>query len=147
MKGVAWLTILLGILASLILATYSIYFLKIIRGYPQEFELELLDALQNWLQESNTKALWILLWASVLFEVVYFSLVFLAVSNPVTLALTGLIIVIEMWHLSVVFVNFRNFFGGRITCAGIFNWKLERISAMGFFTHSLIVLLTLLFLT
>jgi len=140
-------TIILGLMAAVLLITYSIYFVKIIQGRPQEFELNLSNALQNWLQESKPTALWKLLWASVLLEVIYFGLVFITVSNPVTLAMTVLIIVVETWHLLVVTINTRNFFAGRISSTGIFNWKLERISALGFFTHSLIVLLTLLWLT
>jgi len=132
-------------MASSILIVYSSYYIKIIRGCPQEFELELLDALQNWLEERKPGHLWMLLWASALIEILYFSLVFLVLSNPVILAFTGLIIVIEIWHLVLVLAKFRAFLSGSINCAAIFNWKLERISAMGFFTHSLIVLLTLLF--
>jgi hypothetical protein len=138
-------TILLGLMASSILIVYSSYYIKIIRGYPQEFELELLDALQNWLEGRKPGHLWMLLWASALIEVLYFSLVFLVLSNPVILVITGLIIIMEIWHLAVVFAKFRAFLTGSISCAAIFNWKLERVSALGFFTHSLIVLLTLLF--
>ena len=43
-------TILLGLMASSILIIYSSYYIKIIRGYPQEFELELVNALQYWLE-------------------------------------------------------------------------------------------------
>lgn len=139
--------VLLGLIAAAILIIYSIYFVKIIKGDPREFELDLLNALTNWLQESQTGMLWMLLWASAFFEMIYFGLVFVILSNPVTLALTAMIIILEIWHLVVIYINLRNFFAGHISSAGIFNWKLERISAMGFFTHSLIVLLTLLFLT
>ncbi len=140
-------TILLGLMAAVLLTTYSIYFVKIIQGSPQEFELNLLNALQNWLQESRPTTLWKLLWASVLIEVIYFGLVFITLTNPVTLALTVMIIIIETWHLLVISINIRHFLAGRISSTNIFNWKLERISALGFFTHSLIVLLTLLWLT
>ena len=136
-------TILLGLMASSILIIYSSYYIKIIRGYPQEFELELVNALQ-WLRRKPGH-LWMLLWASALIEVLYFSLVFLVLSNPVILVITWLIILMEVWHLAVVFTKFRAFLAGSISCAAIFNWKLERVSALGFFTHSLIVLLTLLF--
>lgn len=141
------MTILLGLMAAVLLTTYSIYFVKIIQGSPQEFELNLLNALQNWLQESRPTTLWKLLWASVLIEVIYFGLVFITLTNPVTLALTVMIIIIETWHLLVISINIRHFLAGRISSTNIFNWKLERISALGFFTHSLIVLLTLLWLT
>lgn len=139
--------VVLGLIAAVILIIYSIYFVKIIQGDPREFEQDLLNALTNWLQESQTGLLWILLWASAFFEMIYFGLVFVTLSNPVTLALTVMVVVLEIWHLVVIYINLRNFFAGHISSGGIFNWKLERISAMGFFTHSLIVLLTLLFLT
>ena len=42
-------------------------------------------------------------------EVLYFSLVFLVLSNPVILAITWLIILMEVWHLAVVFTKFRAF--------------------------------------
>jgi hypothetical protein len=137
--------ILLGLLAMFILIVYSMYFVKIIRGNPQEFELDLSHALQNWLQESKPKSLWVLLGVSLLFEMVYFGLVFLVISNPVTLALTLLIIAVEVWHLAKVLRALRAFFAGTIASTGIFDWKVERVSAMGFFSHSLIVLLTLIF--
>lgn len=137
--------ILLGLLAIFILIVYSMYFVKIIRGNPQEFELDLLHALQNWLQESKPKSLWLLLGLSVLFELVYFGLVFLVISNPVTLALTLVIVAVEIWHLVKVLLALRAFFAGKIASTEIFNWKIERASAMGFFSHSLIVLLTLIF--
>lgn len=141
------MTILLGLLAIFILIVYSVYFVKIIRGNPQEFELDLLHALQNWLQESKPKSLWALLGASALLELVYFGLVFLVISNPVTWALTFLIIALEIWHLATVLIALRAFFAGKIASTEIFNWKIERVSAMGFFTHSLIVLLTFIFST
>lgn len=147
MERCSVVTVLLGLVAAVILIIYSIYFAKIIQGNPREFELDLLNALHNWLQEGHTGLLWILLWASVVFEMIYFGLVLVTLSNPVTLALTVMVVVLEIWHLVVIYINLRNFFAGHISSAGIFNWKLERISALGFFTHSLIVLLTLLFLT
>ena len=138
------MTILLGLMASSILIVYSSYYIKIIRGYPQEFELELLDALQNWLEGRKPGHLWMLLWASALIEVLYFSLVFLVLSNPVILVITGLIIIMEIWHLAVVFAKFRAFLTGSISCAAILTGSWSA-SVPGILYSFLIVLLTCFF--
>ena len=140
------MTAILGSFAVLILIVYSLYFSKILRGNPHEFELDLLHALENWLHVSKSRVIWILGTGSALCEAVYFGLVFWVIDNPVTLALTGLIIIIELWHLFSVVRAFGSFFKGAISAGRIFNWRLERLSAMGFFTHSLIVILTLIFM-
>ncbi len=137
--------ILLGLLAAFILMVYSVYFVRIIRGNPEEFEVDLSHALQNWLQAGKPKSLWVLMLFSILFEALYFALVFLFVVNPVTLILTLAIVLVEIWHMFKVFMAFKGFFAGRIANTEIFDWKIERISAMGLFSHSLIVLLTLFF--
>lgn len=137
--------ILLGLLALFILVAYSLYFVKIIKGSPQEFELDLSRVLEDWLEVGKPESLKILLGVSLLFEILYFGLVLALITNPVTLALTLAVVAIEIWHLFKILAAFKAFFAGLIASNAILDWRMERISAMGLFSHSLIVLLTLVF--
>lgn len=140
--------IILGVFAAVIMLMYAVYFVKIIKGNPSDFELEMLDALEHWIWDSKKGAgfsLGMLLLLSIILEAVFFTLVVLVIHNPVVLVFTALMVAMESWHLGQVFRSIQKFKAGKIKAQDIFNWRLERISATGFFTYSLIVLVSLLF--
>ncbi|MEQ8200076.1 MAG: hypothetical protein ABRQ24_01505 [Syntrophomonadaceae bacterium] len=142
------MTAILGIMAGLIFLLYSAYFYKIIKEEPHGFELELLRSLANWMITTGARSriyLWAMLWASVLAEAFYFYLTLVQVSNLVITTLTVMFIPVEIFHLSWLGVAFRRFFRGQYLLRQVFSWPLERLSAGLFFTHSLLVVITLLF--
>jgi hypothetical protein len=138
--------ITLGFLALSIFLLYSVYFIKIIKGNPESFELELLSSLANWMIEKGAKSqvrIWLMLFLSLLLEASYFLLVFLIVANPVILGFTVLFAAFELLHLLVLGLAFKRFFQGQKILKEVFNWKMERSSALLFFTYSLLVLINL----
>lgn len=148
MKGSEIMILLLGVLAGIIFLTYSYYFYKIIVGKPEEFEYELLKSLATWMVSNGAKSkpqLWLLFFLSVILELVYFLLVFATIDQPVLIIITSFFVGVEVIHLLTVGKALSKFFSGKAMLKDIFNWKVERISAMLFFTHSLLVLISLIF--
>jgi len=139
------MTVTLAVIAGIIFAVYSVYFIKIISGDPGEFEKELLEALADWTQNSKGKRSQIgfIFFISLITELFYFLMVFLVINNPVIVVFTVLFAGVELFHISRVGITFYKFLKGLIELVDIFNWRLERISAMLFFTHSLLVLLSI----
>lgn len=141
------LTVALGLVAGTILCLYSFYFVRIIKGNPEEFELELLQALANWMMQKGTSSrgqLWLMLLLSFLLELLYFLLVFSVVKNLFLLIFTGIFILVESYHLITFGSSLGKFFRGDIKLKYLFNWRLERLSALLFFTHSLLVLVNII---
>ena len=118
----------------------------IIKGNPESFELDLLNSLANWMIEKGAKSqvrIWMMLLLSLLLEASYFLLVILIVANPVMLGFTVLFATFELLHLLVLGLAFKRFFQGQKVLKEVFNWKMERSSALLFFTYSLLVLINL----
>lgn len=142
------MTLLLGVLAGIIFLSYSYYFYKIIIGKPEDFEYELLKSLAAWMVSTGRKSkpqLWMLLVISVIIELVYFLLVFTIIDQPVLIIITSFFAGVEAIHLLTISRSLTKFFAGKVMLKDIFNWKLERISALFFFTHSLLVMICLVF--
>lgn len=142
------MVIALATIAGSILLVYSLYFGKIINGSPQIFELELLKALADWMINRGTaskKQLWVMFLLTAAFETGYFLLVFILIKNIVIQYLSCFVIGSEIFHLVVASINFRRFFRGKIVLKDVFNWYIERISAVLLFTHALLVLAVLIF--
>lgn len=138
--------ILLGIIAGIILLTYSIYFYKIIIGKPGDFEVSLLEALETWLMEKGSAAqpqMWLLIFISAVIEIIYFAMTFTLLTHPLMRFLTAFMVGEELYHLVIVSIRFKQFFKQQIEVSGIFNWSMERISAVMFFTYSFLVLTSL----
>lgn len=139
-------TVTLGIFAAIIFLIYSFYFVRIIKGNPRDFEIDMLEALAEWMVKRGTSTqpqIWILIVLSAVVEVFYFLLVFSVLNNPVIVILTAFFAGLEAMHLLLAANSFNKFFKDKILLKDIFNWRLERISAMFFFTHSFLVLLSL----
>lgn len=142
------MTAILGTMAGTIFLLYSFYFYRIIREEPHAFELELLRSLANWIIATGARSknyLWSMLVASALVEILYFYLTLVQVSNPIIHMLTIMIIPLEVFHLFRLGLSFHRFFSGKYLLSQVFSWPLERMSAGMFFTHSLLVVATLLF--
>lgn len=142
------MTVVLGIFAGIILFGYSLYFGQIIKGGQQEFEQEMLTVLAGWIADTGAEAkkiVWILVILSVAMEIAYFTLTVLIVDNLLLLAFTGAFILLETLHLFSLITNFIRFFAGRIVLKQLFIWRVERISAMLFFTHSFLLLADIIF--
>ncbi len=142
------MTLSLGLFAGIIFFVYSVYFIKIIKGTPEDFEGEILESLAEWMISKGSASkgqMWILLLLSVLLEVAYFTLVFYGINNLTIIVFTLFFAVIELYHLAMLSHSLNRFFKGKIVIKKIFNWKFERLSAMLFFTHSLLILLLLIF--
>jgi len=141
------MALVLGILAGCILAIYSVYFIRIIKGSPQEFEAEMLKAFAAWAVSRGAAMrgqIRLMLLSSVVLEAVYFILVFTVISNPAMLIFTAFFVGVEIVHLWMVSSTFYQFFRGKIMIKEIFNWRMERISAVLYFTHCFLVLFSLI---
>ena len=141
------MAVTLGIFAGTILFFYSFYFVRIIRGNPESFEGALLQALANWMVQKGSKVrghLWMMLLLSFSLELLYFVLVFAVVKNIALLIFTGLFVMIEIYHLTSFGLSLTRFFRGDIKLKHLFNWRLERFSALIFYTNSLLVLVSII---
>lgn len=143
------MTMALGVLTGSLFLLYSIYFIRIIKGKPQSFEMELLQSLARWMVHrgpSSKGQLWLMYLMSLFIELLYFILVLLIISNPFMQFFTALLAGLESYHLLWMALSLRHFFAGRTRISQIFNWRLERISATLLFTHTLLVLIIMIFL-
>lgn len=142
------MTVVLGIFAGIIFIVYSIYFVQIIKGSQLDFEQEMLAAFANWMIETGAAArrkVRILIILSVALEIAYFVLTLLVIDNLLLITFTGAFIMLETIHLFSLIMNFIRFFAGTIVLKQLFIWRVERLSAMLFFTHSFLVLASLIF--
>lgn len=142
------MTLVLGITAAVLFLLYSWYFIRIIKGKPQSFELEILKSLAQWMVQTGPASkgrMWLMYWASLLIEVGYLGMAWLTVSNPFMHYFTITVIALESYHLLWLGLSFRQFFAGRKPVAKLFNWRLERMSALTLFSYSLLLLITLAF--
>lgn len=142
------MTAVLGIMAGIIFVVYSLYFFKIIKGEPQAFELELLKSLAEWMVERGRASkgqMWLMYFFSVFLEVIYFILSFYLLTNPALQLITAAFAGLECYHMVMMAFSFGRFFGGKTMISQLFLWPLERLSATLFFTHSLLILITLIF--
>lgn len=141
----AWI---LGIFAGVLFLLYAVYFLQIVRGKPEQFELELMKALASWMVARGVQAkaqMWLMLAISALLEFTYFILVFVVVQNKFMILFTSFFAGYELLHLLIVSLGLSRFFKGQLKLKDIFRWKAERFSAILFYTHSMLVLVTILF--
>ncbi len=141
--------IILGIFAASIFFLYSLYFVRIIMGTPEEFENELLGTLAEWMigvgAAARRQSIYLIAFA-ILLEIAYFILVFLVMENPLLLALTGVMVLLETLHVFSIINNFTKFFKGTIVLKQLFEWRVERICCVAFFTHSFLILASLIFI-
>ncbi len=142
------MNLLLGVLAGIIFLTFSPYFYKIMLWKPDEFEEELLKSLASWMVSKGSKSrpqLWTLYFLSIILEATYFILVFTIIKHPVLIVISCFFAGVEFVHLSIVARSLYRFFAGKVILREIFNWRVERISALLFFTHSFLVIVCLFF--
>lgn len=135
--------ITLGIMAGFIFLVYSPYFFRIIKGDPGSLEIEMLQAMADWIIRKKTAAhtyIWGMFAASVLAEAIYFYTTWSLIANPVMRLFTGLLILFEVNHLLTLGLHLHRFFTGQYLLSQIFLWSLERASAVLFFTHAFMVL-------
>lgn len=141
------MAVVLGVVAGTILFLYSFYFIRILQGSPRDLETEIVKAFAAWVIARGPAArgtLWVMVLISLVFEVAYFLLVFYVIRNPFMLTLTGFFAGVELVHLMLVAAAFYRFFQGKLMLKHLFNWPMERTSAVLFFTHSLLVLFSLI---
>ncbi|NLO21672.1 MAG: hypothetical protein GX119_06685 [Syntrophomonadaceae bacterium] len=146
-KVVDHLLIALGIMAGIIFMVYGIYFASILRGNPQAMEGEMGETFALWLNtegKSGRLRLSLLLLGSLLLEGAYFILVFTLLHNPVMIILTLILAGEELLHVGVVINAVNKYWRGKIEAQQIFNWIIERVSAIFFFTHAFLVLVNIL---
>lgn len=142
------MTVALGLTAAVLFLLYFWYFIRIIKGKPQSFEFEILKTLAQWMVHKGTASkgqMWLIYWLSLFIEVVYLGMAYLTLSNPFMHYFTVMVIAIEAWHLLWLGMSFRRFFAGRTLISQLFNWRLERMSALTLFSYSLLLLVTLVF--
>jgi hypothetical protein len=136
----------LGIMAAVFFLLYSWYFIRIIKGRPQSFELSLMKSLAQWMVQEGPPSkgkMWLMYWISMLIEVLYLGIAWLTVTNPFMHYFTLAVIALESYHLLWLGLSFRRFFAGRSPVSRIFNWGLERMSALTLFSYSLLLVITL----
>lgn len=139
----------LAAFAGLLLLLYSVYFYHIMKGRPQEFEIELVRALAEWMINrgpASRSQLWMFYVLSLILEIIYFSLVFYLLNNAVIKLFTIFLASFEALHLGMVGINLSRFFGGSMPLKNLLNWPIERTSAVLFFTHTLLVVINIIYL-
>lgn len=138
----------LGLLALALFLTYSLYFYHILRGQAAVFERDLLKAFAAWMVERGPTVKR-LIWGMIIFsagiELGYFVMVFAVINNQAMQYITAFFAGLECFHALLTVVNFRQFFAGKSKMGHLFNWRMERISAVFFFTHTLLVLVVLIY--
>ena len=142
------MTVALGLTAAVLFLLYSWYFIRIIKGKPQSFELEIMKALAQWMVQKGAASkgqMWLMYWLSLFIEVVYLGMAYLTLSNPFMHYFTVMVIAMEAGHLIWLGTSFRRFFAGKTLISQLFNWRLERMSALTLFSYSLLLLVTLVF--
>jgi hypothetical protein len=141
------MTVALGLTAAVLFLLYSWYFVRIIKGNPQSFELELLKALAQWMVQKGPASkgqIWLMYWFSFLIEILYLGLAFLTLSNPFMQYFTIMVAAMEGYHLLWLAFSFKRFFAGQTLISQLFNWRWERMSAISLFSYSLLLLITLI---
>lgn len=139
----------LALFAGLFLLLYSVYFYHIMKGHPQGFELELIKALAEWMINRGPASrwqLWMLYLLSLVLEIIYFCMVFYLLNNVVIKMFTIFLASFEALHLGLVGINLSRFFGGAMPIKKLLNWPIERTSAVLFFTHTLLVIINIIYL-
>ena len=134
---------ILGIMAGAIFLLYSLYFFHIIKGDPEKLELEMLKSLADWIIRKKSKSrryMWAMVFLTVAAEVIYFYLTLTLIANPVILVFSGFLILFEINHIVTLGLSLQRFFRGQNLLSQIFNWRLERVCAILFFTHAFLVL-------
>lgn len=142
------MTLALGLTAAVLFLLYSWYFIRIIKGKPQSFELELLKSLAQWMVQKGPASkgrMWLMYWVSMLIEAGYLGMAYLTLDNPFMHYFTITVILLEIYHLMWLGFSFRRFFKGRKPVSQLFNWPLERWSALTLFSYSLLLLIALAF--
>ncbi|HWP95962.1 MAG TPA: hypothetical protein VN426_03860 [Syntrophomonadaceae bacterium] len=140
--------ICLEVSAGLLLILYSIYFFKILKGDPLDFEIELMKSLAEWMINRGPASrwqLWMLYFLSILLEAGYFFLVFSLMNNMFIRMFSMFFAGFEVFHLFLVGANLNRFFRGKIPLKHIFSWPVERCSAVLFFTNTMLVLVNVFF--
>jgi len=108
--------------------------------------LELLKSFAAWMISRGAGVrmqIWLLIAVSIMLAITYFLLVIITIRNPVMLVFSGFFAGFEFIHLILVSQTFSRFFQGKLLLKDVFNWKIERISALLFFTHSFLVIFSL----
>lgn len=142
------MTIALPVMALCILLVYFSYFLRILQGHPQALEMEILKTLAEWMVHQGTATkgqLWGMWLLSMFLEFIYFLLTFQVLQNPIMLYFTAAFAGIEVYHFIKLGFSFKQFFSGKTKISQIFNWSTERFSVTLFFTHAMLVLISLAF--
>lgn len=140
------MTSILGIIAATIFFFYAFYFIKIIKANPQGFEIHILKSLTYSMAKTGElikNQLWTMYFAALLLEIGYFFLTFYLIDNLAMQVYTAALAGVELAHYINMAGNFKRFFSGQSSIVELFNWRMERISAVLFFTHSLLVLIVL----
>lgn len=139
----------LEIFAFIILSMYGVYFWHIMKNNTLAFEMGIIKSLAAWIINTGpaikTK-IWLLIFVSFCLEAFYFTIAFLTIRNPIYQLMTLFFVGAELFHLGQLSNSMRSFFKGQKMISQVFNWHVERISALLFFTHSLLTLLVLFFI-
>jgi len=139
------MVLVLQIMALLLLFMYFVYFMRILKGDSQSLELLIIKSLAEWMIKNGPSSrlkLWILMGLSIVLEVAYFYLALVVIVNPALEVLTSFFAGVEFYHMFTMVLRFRMFFRGRLMISQVFDWRIERISAVFFFTHALLVLIS-----
>jgi len=140
--------ILLAVYAGTIMLLYSVYVANILIGKASRFELSLMDYYLQWVvangQNSRGK-MWLMILCSFFIEFAYLFLALYLIDNSTLIFLSIFLLTFELLHAGSVVLAFRQFFKNERPFKNLFNWRLERTSALFLFTHTLLVLSNIFF--
>ncbi len=138
----------LAAFAGFLMLVYFVYFINVIKGAPQVFEMQLLKTLAQWMISrgpSSRRLIWFYYLLTLVMEFAYFAMVFYLLDNPVIRVFSMFMVSFEILHVLLVGYNLSRFFGGHIPLKNLLRWPVERASAMLFFTHTFLVLINIIF--
>lgn len=147
-KGRERMTVAFGILAGIIFLIYGSYVGRILKGNPNVLETEVNNMLAEWIQEDQkrfTRQLPLLLGFGFILEAGYLIMAFMVLHNPVMTLLTLVLAAEESVNMGMVIYAFYKFSRQKLDTEKIFNWNMERVSAVFFFTHSFLALVSIFF--
>ncbi len=143
-----WVQGWLVVFSLIILLLYGYYFLQILLGRPERFEVLLSEGLQLETEDVQPKSRFfmvaVVIGLSLMIEGGYFILAWVGINIPYYRVLTGLFIAFEVWHGTQLVPVVKDLLEGAETLAEKMNWKIERLAAQFYVIH-IVITLALLF--
>ncbi|MDR1616288.1 MAG: hypothetical protein LBR98_04690 [Syntrophomonadaceae bacterium] len=135
--------------AFFIIMAYFYYVAKILTGKAALLELMIMDYFLQWIITSNFRSkgkYCLYLAVSFSLEGIYLLLALFLIKNPGFMMFTIFLLSFEIVHLVASVHSVYEFFKNRRPFKKIFDFRIERCSALFLFTHALVLVLFILYM-